>query len=101
MAFVKVDLNVLSDAIRKLDSQISNIEKKQKQLLMVVESVENAWSGQDRNSFEKAAKAKLQSAEMKKILNGLKNQRQRLEDSRRLYQNAQNRAIALSRTLRC
>ena len=77
------------------------IEKKQKQLMVAVESVENAWSGQDRNSFEKAAKAKLQSAEMKKTLNGLKNQKQRLEDSLRLYQNAQNRAVTLSRTLRC
>lgn len=101
MAFVKVDLDAISSAIHKLDSQISSIEKKQRQLMVTMESVENAWSGQDRNSFEKAAKAKLQSAEMKKILNGLKNQRQRLEDSRRLYQNAQNRAVALSRTLRC
>lgn len=101
MAFVKVDLDAISSAINKLDSQISSIEKKQRQLMVTMESVENAWSGQDRNSFEKAAKAKLQSAEMKKILNGLKNQRQRLEDSRRLYQNAQNRAVALSRTLRC
>lgn len=101
MAFIKVDLDALSGAIRKLDSQISGIEKKQKQLLATVENVENAWSGQDQDSFEKIAKEKLQSAEMKKILQGLKNQRQRLEDSRRLYQNAQNRAVALSRTLRC
>lgn len=101
MAFVKVDLDAISSAIHKLDSHISGIEKKQRQLMVTMESVENAWSGQDRNSFEKAAKAKLQSAEMKKILNGLKNQKRRLEDSQRLYQNAQNRAIALSRTLRC
>lgn len=100
MAFIKVDLNALTRAINKLDSQIKAVEAKQRQILSAIDSIEGAWKGQDAAQFKTMADARMKSNELKTIVKGLKNQKRRLEDSKKLYQNAQNTALSIARTLR-
>lgn len=100
MAFIRVDIDDLTRAISKLDSQIMAVEAKQTQILLAIDSIESAWKGQDAVQFKTMADDQMKSNELKSIVKGLKNQKKRLEDAKKLYQKAQNTALSIARTLR-
>lgn len=99
MSYICVDLDALARAAHALEIQIQAVEGKQREILRQIDYTQNAWDGPDADLFESIAESRMKSKELEGLLKGLKNQRQRLLDSIRLYQNAQGTVLGLSGTL--
>ena len=47
MAYIRVDLDELSGAVKKLEQQIVNAEQKKRELENKISTLDNSWEGND------------------------------------------------------
>ena len=92
MAYIRVDLDELSVAIKKLEQQIVNAEQKKREIENKISTLDNSWEGSDAETMHQIVSKQLEHKKMK-------NARKRLKDASKAYQNACNNAISLAKKL--
>lgn len=99
MAYIRVDLDELSVAIKKLEQQIVNAEQKKREIENKISTLDNSWEGSDAETMHQIVSKQLEHKKMKNVIRGLENTRNRLKDVSKAYQNACNNAISLAKKL--
>lgn len=99
MAYIRVDLDELSVAIKKLEQQIVNAEQKKREIENKISTLDNSWEGSDAETMHQIVSKQLEHKKMKNVIRGLENTRNRLKNVSKAYQNACNNAILLAKKL--
>ena len=99
MAYIRVDLDELSGAVKKLEQQIVNAEQKKRELENKISTLDNSWEGSDAETMHQIVSKQLEHKKMKNVIRGLENTRKRLKDVSKAYQNVCNEAISLVKKL--